>query len=220
MPYSLGDGIHFCIANRAVALLDVPKNRYFGLPRLADAAFQTATAGASLTKDEEGALAPLVARGILIQCEAGSLQKPPSKDATSDTTGYAVGCAQLLKLLPAFAACYPAMLAPSKRLDHILAHLRNRRRLAVSRPTPVVQVALAEALAELRSIRRLVGMGDRCLPWSIGAATVLYQHGIIADFVIGVRMRPFGAHAWVQLNGKVLNDDLDNVRPYTPILII
>ena len=35
--------------------------------------------------------------------------------------------------------------------------------------------------------------------------------GIPAELVLGVRTFPFEAHAWVELDGRVLNDDLDHV---------
>jgi len=38
--------------------------------------------------------------------------------------------------------------------------------------------------------------------------------------VIGIRPDPFLAHCWVQHKGLVLNDDIDNVRTFTPILVI
>jgi len=33
-------------------------------------------------------------------------------------------------------------------------------------------------------------------------------------------VRPFQAHCWVQFEDHVLNDHLDNVRNFTPILIV
>jgi hypothetical protein len=40
------------------------------------------------------------------------------------------------------------------------------------------------------------------------------------DLVIGVRLAPFSFHAWVQFGDIVLNDEVDTVRPYTPILVV
>lgn len=41
-----------------------------------------------------------------------------------------------------------------------------------------------------------------------------------ASLVIGVKVSPFGAHAWVQDGEVVLNDFVDVARIYTPILVV
>lgn len=43
-------------------------------------------------------------------------------------------------------------------------------------------------------------------------------HGV--DWVFGVRTWPFNAHCWLQLGDLLLDDDLDRVRLYTPILTV
>jgi len=48
-----------------------------------------------------------------------------------------------------------------------------------------------------------------CLQRSAAAACLLKRHGFAAELVIGVQQLPFLAHAWVELNGLVVND-----KPY------
>ena len=43
--------------------------------------------------------------------------------------------------------------------------------------------------------------------------------GIEANLVLGVRRKPWAAHAWVQAGNTVLSDYCDIVRPFTPILV-
>jgi hypothetical protein len=45
-----------------------------------------------------------------------------------------------------------------------------------------------------------------CLQRSVAAARVLRGSGIPARVVIGYRPSPFFSHAWVEVNGKVVND--------------
>lgn len=45
-----------------------------------------------------------------------------------------------------------------------------------------------------------------CLQRSATTACLLRLRGIPAQLVIGARRMPFGAHAWVELAGKVVND--------------
>jgi hypothetical protein len=50
-----------------------------------------------------------------------------------------------------------------------------------------------------------------CLQRSAAATCLLKEHGIAAELVIGAQQMPFRAHAWVEVNGQVVND-----KPYTP----
>lgn len=61
---------------------------------------------------------------------------------------------------------------------------------------------------------------DRCLHDSLALIHFLTTRGLIAQWVIGVRLRPFGAHSWVQRGSVVLNDQPDHVRAYEPILVV
>ncbi len=45
-----------------------------------------------------------------------------------------------------------------------------------------------------------------CLQRSVVATRLLRQHGIRAELVIGYRPIPFESHAWVEVDGQVVND--------------
>jgi hypothetical protein len=47
-----------------------------------------------------------------------------------------------------------------------------------------------------------------CLQRSYCAVRMLRAHGIAAQFVIGYRPVPFFSHAWVEVDGRVVNDSL------------
>lgn len=49
--------------------------------------------------------------------------------------------------------------------------------------------------------------GNRCLTYSYALTRLARQHSIAARLVIGVRTRPFYSHAWVEVDGTVVNDD-------------
>ena len=49
----------------------------------------------------------------------------------------------------------------------------------------------------------------KCLQRSVVTARLLRRHGFPAEMVIGVQHVPFYAHAWVEMEGTVMND-----RPY------
>jgi hypothetical protein len=50
-----------------------------------------------------------------------------------------------------------------------------------------------------------------CLQRSSAAACLLRRYGVRAQMVIGAQQMPFRAHAWVEVDGEVVND-----KPYTP----
>jgi len=49
---------------------------------------------------------------------------------------------------------------------------------------------------------------------------IALSRGLAADLVVGVRLNPFAAHSWVQAGSHVLNDRMDSVRTYTPVLVL
>lgn len=59
-----------------------------------------------------------------------------------------------------------------------------------------------------------------CLIDSLALARYLLGSGMRPDFVIGVRDAPFSAHAWVALDGEVVNDRLGQWTSYHPILAV
>lgn len=48
-----------------------------------------------------------------------------------------------------------------------------------------------------------------CLQRSVATAALLRSHGWPAELVIGVQLLPFQSHAWVEVDGVVVND-----KPY------
>jgi len=50
-----------------------------------------------------------------------------------------------------------------------------------------------------------------CLQRSAATACLLKNYGVPAQMVIGAQQVPFKAHAWVEVEGRVVND-----KPYTP----
>jgi hypothetical protein len=50
-----------------------------------------------------------------------------------------------------------------------------------------------------------------CLQRSAATACLLKKFGVSAQLVIGAQQMPFKAHAWVEVDDRVVND-----KPYTP----
>jgi hypothetical protein len=54
-----------------------------------------------------------------------------------------------------------------------------------------------------------------CLQRSAATACLLKQCGVPAQMVIGAQQVPFKAHAWIEIDGCVVND-----KPYTPEMYV
>lgn len=48
-----------------------------------------------------------------------------------------------------------------------------------------------------------------CLQRSAATACLLKRHGVRAQMILGAQQMPFKAHAWVEVDGRVVND-----KPY------
>ena len=60
----------------------------------------------------------------------------------------------------------------------------------------------------------------RCLSVSVATMHWLIARGCAATLVMGVKLHPFQAHCWVQVEGNLVNDDVDSVRPFVPIVVV
>ncbi len=90
-----------------------------------------------------------------------------------------------------FAALY-------NKVRNCRVHTKN------SLPQAVEQVCYAVDLASIWYWKEA-----RCLQRSAATACLLKQCGIAARMVIGAQQMPFKAHAWVEVDGRVVND-----KPY------
>lgn len=216
---TLHDDTYYCVANGRMALLDLRDDRYFALPPSCDEAFRSLICGQMLTDAQRQALAPLIARHIIVVRPDGFIQKIPPSPPTpmrsyQDTSANGVRVVLFGSALGMQMSA--AIQLKTRHLSDIIADIRRRKHEHVLRHRPPEP----EALASFLMTRRLVGTQDRCLRWSIAMVNYLAARDCYPSLVLGVKMTPFSAHAWVQLDDLVLNDGLDQVLPYTPILVV
>ena len=77
-----------------------------------------------------------------------------------------------------------------------------------------------EVAAGFVAADRLITARGRCLARSIAMARTMSACGIAPTLVLGVKLRPFEAHCWVQHHDVLISDDPGTVAPFTPILIV
>jgi hypothetical protein len=103
-------------------------------------------------------------------------------------------------------------------LDGVVARLRSRKRRM--RPAAHPERTLAAVATAFARLRYVATAHDKCLTRSLALAGRLLDTGMAPDLVIGVKLQPFAAHAWVQCDGRLVNDRLDIVCDFTPILVV
>ncbi len=218
MALMLSDRYRFCIANHRAVLLDIRDGSYACLPDDMDKAFRHLAEGGKGTPDVTRALQPLIEDEILvINCGGlGLADVPKIPTATSslyDEVEHELSiCPDISRLAQRVLSEWAIDRRPlAKTLRHLNRPRRSPRR---DLHDPTVQATLRAHLAT----RRWLVTHDRCLPWSVSLVDVLRDRGAEVRLVIGVRTAPWAAHAWAEHEGTVLNDSLDNVSPYTPIL--
>jgi len=91
---------------------------------------------------------------------------------------------------------------PVHRKDFAAIYDRVRRTSLCRRTTlEASQIIHAVDLAAAFYFRKIL-----CLQRSAATVRLLKRHGFPAQLVIGVQQLPFAAHAWVELDGVVVND--------------
>jgi hypothetical protein len=56
-----------------------------------------------------------------------------------------------------------------------------------------------------------------CLPRAMTVFVLLSLCGLSPTFIIGIKQFPFGAHSWVEWNGRPVQESIDKIRPFKPI---
>jgi len=80
--------------------------------------------------------------------------------------------------------------------------------------------ALLEAVAQFERLRPWLPLQGECLLRSYHLRAFLRARRFDALWVFGVRTWPFGAHCWLQAGTTALDDDLERLAAYQPILAV
>jgi hypothetical protein len=219
MTMGLRSGVSFCEVGDRLIFLDIRADRYFGLGASAEVAFRRAMAELPVDKDDPPA-ARLLESGILVDRAPFAPRACPAPAAASesllDLDQPRVAIHSLLGACCGLARARFALrwTGLASALDRIRA--RRGRQPAVTGASE----CLAEVAAAFDLSARLMRSHDQCLARSIAIMRRLASLGAAAELVIGVRLRPFAAHCWVQQGPRLVSDRVDQVRSYTPILVL
>lgn len=218
MQVGLRRDVYYCVANQQIALLDLRADRYYCLPAPVEAALKRVIEAGGDSSGETDALAPLLKRqlletGIPWTSRTPSIDPPriSAMDSHHEPTDL---------ILVGRAALSNLQAMQTLKRKSLLTIIETRRACKTTARPDAMQRALPELVASFLVVRRLLGAHDKCLRWSLAMTDYLAALGHFPNLVLGVRLRPFAAHAWVQAGDVVLSDRLDHVLLYTPILVV
>ena len=221
MSFVLSRGTSFCETGGHFIFLDLAGDRYHALTDEAEQSFRRLSTGARLTSRDRAVLPGLVADGLLLPTSDDRRPVACPAPARPERSLVDEDCPVPSKTLgrTLFRLAQSSLMLKLRPLRAVLRGLeeRKRRRNAPRQPSIATLVEVATAF---RRGALVVAPLDQCLPSSIAVAHALLDRRCRPDLVIGVRLQPFGAHCWVQHGNIVLNESLDQVRNFTPILVV
>lgn len=224
MAYALAENLSFCVAGGQTVLLDVAKGRFLSPAARTGRALQRWIQGQPAEDGDNRQLNALLESGVLIRAAgerrrhsnpASAVSSIRSELQVSGTNSSHFGMlhAMAIQLLWDWRTKHWSL---SQIVDAMrAARLRVKEFVSDAERTGIVRIVENFARADL-----VLGCHDRCLARSIALGVAMRTRLIPVDVIIGVQTDPFIAHCWVQLDGTVINDNRERVRPFTPILVM
>lgn len=239
--YWLPSHVRACSTATGTVLLDLRRNRYFGVGRkettvlrslagnwqsLASASVSFAADAEPLPIEDAVRIADkLVEAGLLSTSApeaAAFTPMPVDLDSLLTSVGHEIERKASIRwrhLVSFVRACSWARRSVRSRSLYVVAEDIGRQKSAAGAPFE------AERAIELVGIfRRLrphtFGARDQCLFHALALVRFLASHGVYPTWVIGVRTKPWAAHSWVQHGTLLLDANPEQVCEYTPILAI
>lgn len=222
MGYTLRAGTSFCTVQDQMVFLDIEADRYFCLSGRAQALIEGLRAGAEAKAADVVLLDALVRDGTLVRSDTDIAPTPcaaryTASDSLLDAALPRVSLGGFARALGGVAAATLAL-----RLGTLGAVLRS-----VERAKTMTAVAADDRSDRLRAIATahhrtelVASPKGQCLPRSVALTHHLLGTGVRVDLIIGVKLFPFEAHCWVQDRANLVNDRVERVSAFTPILVI
>ncbi|WP_313441030.1 lasso peptide biosynthesis B2 protein [Novosphingobium sp.] len=223
MAYVLRGGLSCCAVEDRFVFLDLQSDRYFCLSSAIESEFRKLVEAPPV---DGVALERLLPRSLLIshdwqhgiwQCDAPA--------ATGETHGEPENITALDGLTAAALILRCRAHLKVRGLAKAIQHLIDRKAATgndapMSPAGPDVDGTLARVTGSFQMASRFIGTHKLCLPWSLAIAHRLISHRISPLLVLGVRLTPFAAHAWVQVDSTLIGERRERTDMFTPILVV
>lgn len=231
-PYALANHVFVCLQDEHVVFLDVRNDRYFSLEAertcgLAELVRGWPVQGEVHNGSAKQLLEVLTGRGLVtsetrlgkdatpIECE------PRDEEISADVWAAtpAIGLGQLARFIA--AALFASLTLRFVSFERMIHQAARRQRRAQSQERAFDRERTEALIAVFASLRPYFFTAkDACLFEALALGTFLSGYGIPSRWVFGVQARPFAAHCWLQQEGVVLNDTVEHISRYSPIMIV
>jgi len=216
MALALRPGLSFCEIGDRLVFLDIRADRYFGLAPDAEHAFRELMAAGAGRDYRSSAM---MGDALFVSAKNFCVEPcplPPRATGSLIDAPFLPALPHRLSAITALARMHVRLRL--RGLGATVEAVRSRQPEDAETMTGADKIRTIAAAFEASA--RVIRSHDRCLVRSLATAQALFSNGIAASLVIGVRLRPFAAHSWVQHDQTLVNDRPDNVRSYTPILLL
>ncbi|WDF74228.1 lasso peptide biosynthesis B2 protein [Novosphingobium sp. KACC 22771] len=222
MGYSLGETWSFCIPEEQVVLMDIERNAYVALPPSLAPSFERLRRHEALDGDDIRCVDALIRTGILVQNAPDGAVTPCSLPM-EPVRGFDAQDLLGWSLRDCLQATFALGKARNALLHHnlagILAEIRDQQTGANCVSAVHTDLRARAVASAFYRMNAFVTRYDQCLLRSLAMIRCLLASRVQANLIFGVATRPFRAHCWVQQGDLVLNDTLEGIRNYTPILV-
>ncbi|MGH8208756.1 MAG: lasso peptide biosynthesis B2 protein [Steroidobacteraceae bacterium] len=232
MTYYLADHVRACRIDNFAVFLDIRHDKYLAVSAPATLEIRNLTkdcythnhAGAQLeaTSATWSELLSLKARGLIVNQPSNAaasvhqtLPEPSAELIRESSAPLRNPFRHIMGLLRASAKI--AALLHIGSFERALGHIASRRQ--ISHGSAEFEAGRARVLvSDFLALRPLFYTAkDHCLFDSLVLTEFLFDNRLFPWLVIGVALRPFRAHCWVQLDDIVFNSDPELARSYKPI---
>ncbi|WP_395443960.1 lasso peptide biosynthesis B2 protein [Caulobacter sp. UC70_42] len=217
MKHFLPDHVHAVAIDADVVFLDTVADVYFCLAGAGE--LLAVRADGVVMADEPKAAAPLVEAGLLSTvggARARAVPPPAMRSLSISASGATPGRA--IKALSANARAARAV--ADLTFAEILAMAAHVPADPASADRPARATRLEADAARFARLAPWLPHSGVCLMRSLQLLLYLRALGHAPAWVFGVRTWPFKAHCWLQSGDVVLDDHLEHVRAFVPIMAI
>ena len=233
VPYYLPQHVYYCSSGSYAVFLDLHRDEYLAVDNelvdglLAETSVHASEAPRSVHERDQdhrtkSVAADLIDRGLLTRSELNSralapvVVPPPRR-----TSLHAQPAIRNLVRFHSFnSACRAA--ARSLRtfpMRDTVAFVRRRKTLHRRCP-PAPTARILSLTSTFNAVRLTFPHEYLCLFDSLALIEYLAAYKIFPSWIFGVQAEPFFAHCWVQYGDLLLNDSIENVTAFTPIMTV
>jgi hypothetical protein len=118
------------------------------------------------------------------------------------------------------AATYASACLRWGSIEQTVLSIQRKRLICGKESPPITSYRVSDLVNAFYVLRYFYPREYLCLFDSLALLRFLAQYRFFPQWVFGVKLTPFAAHCWVQDRTLILNDTVENVQKYTPIMAI